>query len=105
MKSNRFKLPKKHWTPMVVNYRPKLDVTEELKPELANYYQSLIGVLQWAVEIGWIDVTMEVSMLAAHIVLPQIRHLYVMFRVFAYLKNKTNSRMVYNPMYPSINHE
>jgi hypothetical protein len=39
-------------TPMQMNYRPELDVTSILGPEQANYFQSLIGILRWAVELG-----------------------------------------------------
>jgi hypothetical protein len=33
-------------------YRPELDVSLLLDAEQANYYQNLIGVLRWAVELG-----------------------------------------------------
>jgi hypothetical protein len=42
-------------TPMQTGYRPELDISPVLGPEQANYYQSLIGVLCWAVELGRID--------------------------------------------------
>ena len=32
-----------------------------------RYYQELIGVLRWAVELGRIDIAMEVSMLSTHL--------------------------------------
>lgn len=42
-------------------------------------------------------------MLAAHMAMPREGHLYAVFRVFAYLKKKHNSRLVYDPTYPRIN--
>ena len=39
------KLAKKAVTPMVYGYCPELDVSPELGPEDANYYQSQIGIL------------------------------------------------------------
>jgi hypothetical protein len=102
MKDNGYKLPKSKVTPMSTQYRPELDVSKELNPQLANYYQSLIGTLQWAVEIGRVDIACEVSMLAAHMAMPREGHLDAVFRVFAYLKIKTNSRIVYDPTTPSI---
>jgi len=104
MSDKAYKLPKRAPTPMTTGYRPELDVTELLDPQTANYYQSLIGVLRWTVEIGRIDITTEVSMLAACMAMPRKGHLFAVFRVFAYLKNKHNARMVYDPSYPKIDH-
>ena len=44
--NKRWKLPAKAETPMSLSYRPELDVTPELGPKDATYYQSLIGILQ-----------------------------------------------------------
>jgi hypothetical protein len=104
MRDKGYKLPSKASTPMGTSYRPELDVSPVLDAEIANYYQSLIGVLRWTVEIGRIDITTEVSMLAAHMAMPRQGHLYAVFRVFAYLKQKHNSRLVYDPTYPKIDH-
>ncbi|MGH7954706.1 MAG: reverse transcriptase domain-containing protein [Gloeomargaritales cyanobacterium] len=46
------KLPTKANTPMTSGYRPELDVSPLLDDEQANYFQNLIGVLRWAVELG-----------------------------------------------------
>ena len=62
-------------TPMSTGYCPELDISLELDTEIANWYQSAIGVLQWAVELGCIDITMETSMLASHMALPHEGHL------------------------------
>ena len=74
----------------------------ELDPKRAQYYQSLIGVLHWIVELGRIDVMTEVSKLASHMALPREGHLEAVFQVFAYLKCKHNARMVFDPTYPDI---
>jgi hypothetical protein len=39
-------------TPMQAGYGPELDTSPILGPEQANYYQSLIGILHWAIELG-----------------------------------------------------
>ncbi len=59
-------------TPMQTNYRPELDVTPILGPDQANYYQSLIGVLRWAVELGRIDIHIDVSLLSSHLAQPKV---------------------------------
>jgi hypothetical protein len=58
------RLPSRCTTPMQANYRPELDDTLELKIDGVRYFQELIGVLRWAVELGRIDIAMEVSMLS-----------------------------------------
>jgi hypothetical protein len=65
--SRDMKIPNRADTPMNASYRPELDVSPELNAETSNYYQSLIGVPRWAVEIGRINITTEVSMLAGQI--------------------------------------
>jgi hypothetical protein len=45
-------LPNKVSSPMSTKYRPEMDVSPLLNAECANYFQSQIGVLRWAVEIG-----------------------------------------------------
>ena len=37
------------------SYRPELDVSPELNNHDASYYQSLIGVIWWIVELGGVD--------------------------------------------------
>ena len=53
------------------DYRPEVDVSEELEAEEASYYQSLIGVLRWMVELGRVDICTEVSMMSSHLALPR----------------------------------
>ena len=53
--------------PFQNNYRPEIDMTEELGNYDAAYYHSLIGVLIWIVEIGRVDINTEVSMLSSHL--------------------------------------
>lgn len=47
-------LSKKASTPLSAGYSPEIDQSEELEETDATYYQSLIGVLRWLVEMeGW----------------------------------------------------
>ena len=50
-------------THLTTTYRPELDVSRELNETNAAYYQSLIGILRWIVELGQVDVCLEVSMM------------------------------------------
>jgi hypothetical protein len=62
----------------------------------------VIGVLRWAVEIGRADILTEVSMLSSHLMMPREGHLDAVFHIFAYLKKKHNSCMVFDTTYPEM---
>ncbi len=44
-------------------YHPSEDVSAELNADGLRYYQELIGVLRWAIEIGRRDIVLEVALL------------------------------------------
>jgi hypothetical protein len=96
------KLPARCSTPLPTSYRPELDISPELDADDANYYQSVIGILRWAVELGRVDITTEVSMLSSHLALPRDGHLVGALHIFAYLEKKHNARMVFDPTYPVV---
>ena len=96
------KFPVKVSSPFSTGYRPEMDITKELSPEDATYYQSLIGVLRWIVEIGRIDIIVEASLLASQMALPREGHLMQVFRCFAYLKARHNGCLVYDPTYANF---
>jgi hypothetical protein len=98
----RWRLPAKAETPLQTSYRPELDVTPELGPIDAAYYQSLVGVLRWMVELGRVDICLECSMMSSHLALPREGHLYQLFQMFAYLKKYHNTEMVLDPSDPVV---
>jgi hypothetical protein len=53
---NGYSLKNQAKNPFPSNYRPELDVTNELGESLALDYMQLIGILRWAVELGKIDI-------------------------------------------------
>ena len=42
-------------------YKPELDVSDELDEEHVSWHQQQIGVLRWMVELGQLDICLEVS--------------------------------------------
>jgi Reverse transcriptase (RNA-dependent DNA polymerase) len=73
-------------TPVSTGYRSEMDATPELDHRRANYFQGLIGVLRWIVELGRVDRLVSVSMLSRFLALPREGHLEQAIHVFAYLK-------------------
>ena len=63
---------------MSTRYHPSEDVTKKLNVEGVKFYQDMIGILRWAVEIGRVDILLEVSILStlpistAHLSIPII---------------------------------
>ena len=87
-------------TPMDSRYRPELDTTPELNPERHQYFQNLIGVLRWAVELGRIDIAVNVSLLSTYLASPREGHLDQALHIFSYLKHHNRSTLVFDPKYP-----
>jgi hypothetical protein len=92
-------------TPMQLNYRPELDVSPVLGPDQASYYMSLIGILCWAVELGRIDIYIDIALLSSYLCQPRVGHLEQVFHIFAYLKCHENSNVVFDPNYVSWDDE
>ena len=99
-----WKLPRAN-TPIQTSYRPELDTSNELNETDAAYYQSLIGILRWMVEIGRVDICLEVSMMSSHLALPRDEHLQQVLHIFGYLKKYYNTEMVYDPTDPVIDEQ
>jgi hypothetical protein len=76
------KLTKQASTTMSSTYKPEVDVIPELSLEMASFYQSQVGLLQWIIEMGRLDTTTEVRMLAAHMAAPREGHLAAVLHVF-----------------------
>ena len=95
-------LPGRGTAPWPNNYRPEADVSPELPPEEANYFQSLIGVLRWIVELGRIDITMETSAMASMMAMPREGHLKAVLHMFSFLKKHHNGVLVFDPSVPEI---
>jgi hypothetical protein len=72
--------------PFPSNYRPEIDVTDELASTLATQFMQLIGILRWAIELGQIDIFYEVSTLSQYQANPRMGHLEAAYHIFAYLK-------------------
>ena len=96
------RLPTKCKTPMVTKYAPEMDVTAELKADDIQYFQEFIGVIQWACEIGRVNILLETSLLSTHLASPRIGHLEQVFHIFGYLEDISKHKLGFDPGHPSI---
>ena len=93
------KLPYKAPTPLSSGYHPEIDVSSKLGESEASYFHSLVGVLWWIVELGCVDIKVEVSMMSSHLALLRAGHLKEIYHIFTYLKVHLNTEMVFDPMH------
>ncbi|MGH7955039.1 MAG: hypothetical protein ACREOZ_03675, partial [Gloeomargaritales cyanobacterium] len=83
--------------PLPTSYHPELDTSPELNDDDARLYMSYIGILQWAVELGRIDITFYVSTMARYLACPRRGHLDKVLQIFAFVKKHLRSKLVLDP--------
>ena len=91
--------------PITNGYQSELDETAKLETDNAAYYQSLIGVLRWIVELRCVDINCEVLIMSSCMALPRYGHLQQLYNIYNYLKKHHNTEMVFDPTKPEINKE
>ena len=69
-----------------------------------TYYQELIGILRWSIEIGRVDVLTEVSLLSAYQASPRKGHLQALYQIFAYIKKHLKLSLYFDPRLPNIDY-
>ena len=91
-------LPRGVTQPLPMNYHPELDDSPLLGDVDAQLYMSYIGILQWAMELGRIDVALPVSTMARYMACPRHGHMKHVLQIVAFLKSHLNLRLVLDPM-------
>ena len=90
-------------TQFLLGYKPCMYVSPLLLPDEASYFQTIIGVMRWMVELGIIYIAVEVSELSYFLFMPRQEHMVNALHIMPYLKIKHNSRFVLDPSYPGVN--
>ena len=80
-----------------VNYRPELDMSMECNEYQVSFYQNLILVLIWIIEIGLIEFEFEVSALSKHLGFPRTGHPVKALHIFKYLEINNVNDLAFNP--------
>ncbi|KAL7536196.1 hypothetical protein ACHAXR_006979 [Thalassiosira sp. AJA248-18] len=99
---DKFSLPKRAENPFTMGYGQELDPSRPLDPEETSYYQYIIGIMRWMTKRGQIDISTELSLLSSHLAYPREGHLKAALHIMAYLRQKHNSRLIFDPTYPDI---
>jgi hypothetical protein len=85
--------------PMPSDYRPELDTTPYLEDDDIHYYQSQLSILRWMVELGRLDIYINVAILSSFLVQPRQGHLEAIYCIYGYLKSHNKSTMVFDSSY------
>ena len=88
--------------PINKHYKAELDTSQFLDVDDTRWYQELIGILRWAVELGRVDIHYEISLLSSHLAAPRIGHLHQVIHVFSYLKKYPKLTLCFDPTYADI---
>ena len=64
------------------SYKPELDASDYLDDESSTLYMQLIGILRWLVELGRIDIYVEVSLMSSYNCMPRVTHLHAVLHIF-----------------------
>ena len=83
-------LPKKASSPLVKGDHPELDGSPLLGFDNVRIYQSLMGSLQWTIQIGRFDVGTAVMTLSRFRAAPRVGHMDRAKRIFGYLRKMRN---------------
>ena len=91
-----------HKGPLPHGYKPDLDVMDECDAKHVSRFQQLIGVLRWAVQLGSIDIQVEVPLLSQYQAFPKEVHLEALYLIFHFLSNNPKKILVMDPIIPNI---
>jgi hypothetical protein len=85
LESEGMKLKGKASKPLPNGYCPEMDVSPECNAVMTQRYQAYTGILRWALELGRVDIVLEVSPMSSFNALPREGHLEALYHIFAYL--------------------
>ena len=82
-----------------------MDEIPELNEDGIKTYQELIGVLIWTIEMGRVDILLEVELLSTHLAMPRKGHLEQVYHIFGYLNQISRRRLFFDPEHLDISEE
>ena len=93
-------LPKNPFS--AVDYRIKLYTSMECNEDHESFYHKLIGNLRWVIDLGYIDIAFEVSVLSRYLAFSRTGHLVQALHVFKYLEMHNANDLAFDPCYHHV---
>ena len=85
-----------------LSYRPEIDVSDHCSDSQTQFFQNLIGILRWTVELGRIDIAFEVSILSRYLAQPRTGHFVQALHIFKYLDLHKANDLAFDPAYHDV---
>ncbi len=86
--NGKYSIPARADNPFPVDYDPSTDLSDMLDPDCYSFYQHLIDVMRWMVELGCIDIATEVSILSSYLACLREGHLENALHVMGYISTE-----------------
>jgi len=83
--------------PLHPKYKPELDTSPILDDRLHSRYQQIIGGLRWAVELGRVDINIDVALMSQYLAQPREGHLEAVYDIIRYLSIRPDRRLLMSP--------
>ena len=77
-------------------YWPELDMSELCISDEHQFYQQMVGIARWMIEVGRIDISFEVSLMSRYLSCPRVGHLYQMLHMFQCLYCNQGLDLIYD---------
>ena len=84
------------------SYRPETDTLPELKAEGVKQYQEMVELLRWSVDLGRVDIILEITLMSTYLALSRRGYLKQVFQMFGYLKANPKINICFDPQHPTI---
>jgi hypothetical protein len=88
--------------PLPTSYKPETNVSQELHGDGISRFLQLIGMLRWAIELGCINIDLEVAMMAPYSASPRVGHIEALYNIFSYLMMHDESALALDATKPDI---
>ena len=98
------KPPRPVSSPLAQGDHPEIDTSELLDIEETKIYQSLVGALQWVIQIGRFDITTAVMTLSRFRAAPRRGHLKRVMRIHGYLSKMRHAVIRIRTSEPDYSH-
>ena len=85
--------------PLPGKYQPSMDTTPLLDEEGVSWFLSHIGILRWIVELGRVDIAVEVSSLASFMCAPREGHRLAVLHLYGWLRKHPKFKIVMDDGY------
>jgi hypothetical protein len=84
---------------MPTSYYPELDINPHSLEDEIQFFQSQISILCWMVELGRLDIFINMALLSSFLTAPRQGHMEAVYCIYGYLKAHSRSTMVFDNSY------